>query len=94
MVEAPSLERPDPLDDQTVIVASDASGDALLAATVNAGQVEALPFRDDAGRSAARVPAFLPAAGQVEELLALPLVRLDATTAAEQCRPDAVPSEE
>lgn len=55
---APDPERPDPLDDQTVIVASDASGDALPAATANADRVEALPFRDGAERSAVREPAF------------------------------------
>lgn len=88
----PGPERPIPSGDLLAIGASDALDDALPEALVDVVLAAVLPFRDDAGRSAVRVPAF-PRwdAVQVAELPAVPSAQPGVKTEAEPCTPGAVP---
>jgi hypothetical protein len=89
----PGPEPPIPSDDLPAIAASDALDDALPAPSADVVLAVVLPFRDDAGRSADRVPACLRQdVGQVAALPALPLAMPDVKTAAALYTPDAVPS--
>ena len=86
----PGPEHPIPSGDLLAIAASDALDDALPEPLVDVVQIAALPFRDDAGRSAVRVRAFPHwDADQVGEFLALPWSEPVAKTAAGPCKPGA-----